>query len=869
MLGNSGTASRPRPPAQMRRSSSMKTANSSPPPPYASSFIFPSNPRKSSVETRATLLGSPVSAALQMVAQDTQGSSSTSHGSPRNHGEMMDWLKEKSHDELSELLLRADEVIKQRETDLNRTSSLCKTLYEDNSSLQSKHKALLSRIPTTPLRRGSSDSPLPSPAPSTFTSSSHNRSPPNADSPIHSPAISRRSSDQDPFLYQAPRTVPHKYGSRHVRKISVTPYDISLLSDQNTELLLKVEKLEAESASNEITGKKMLKKMEKEITALRDELEAVRAKEAQNAETRAKEKAEAEFHRKEGKAKVRMMRSQSGPIHLPRRDSFGDDVRDFAPAGPLTSLFNRSVKHGPVHTPIRESTEEDDSSDSDALTPTTSASLEEQQRQFIAQVLTKMTELEEANARLESQQADTAARLQAIQLETESLGRVYEGIDDGVEIVPCEPSPEAEASTLEDPQTNKEIAGPPPPKHDNATIRFRSFRRTLEGLGAPPGLTEGGATISASSTSRMHTHKTRKSVMGLFEAPAEAPGSAPPRHAPVKSSNALETWANTSGLVSPALSTLSGFSSLSPNPFDLTSPPTAAGSSNTLSNELGGNEWPQDNGPSDHLRTSSLYDFNMLSGQADAAPSPSPSPVDFNRLGKTLFPPSNDRMETPRTPTRKDGALQLQLNLEPPTPESDTQKSPAAIRYRRMSQTVRARTARWVDGRFTDSVLGNPTGTLKGKRNAQQVLEEITLHEKEIVQSDTESVASTKTKKSTASASTSTSGSRPMPQRIASAFDSVVEKITGRSVSVSGSDKSRSNNPTPRNRAVSVDAIEVFVAPAPPVKEKKAASFGDIVLEVWLWLQFAVIILVFLWAMAKKGPKGVLQERQRASVHAS
>jgi hypothetical protein len=60
-----------------------------------------------------------------MVAQDTQGSSSTSHGSPsNNHGEMMDWLKEKSHDELSELLLRADEVIKQRESGTLRLLSL-------------------------------------------------------------------------------------------------------------------------------------------------------------------------------------------------------------------------------------------------------------------------------------------------------------------------------------------------------------------------------------------------------------------------------------------------------------------------------------------------------------------------------------------------------------------------------------------------------------------------------------------------------------------------------------------------------------------------------------------------------------------------
>ncbi|EEB96685.1 hypothetical protein MPER_04137 [Moniliophthora perniciosa FA553] len=254
----------------------------------------------------------------------------------------------------------------------------------------------------------------------------------------------RGSSEQGPFLYQAPQTVPHKYGGRHVRKISVTPYDISLLTDQNTELLLKVEKLEAESAGHELAGRKMLKKMEKEINVLRDELEAVRAKEAQSAQ-RAKEKEEAALHRKEEKAKVRMMRSKSGPVHFGQRetDPFGETKKDFAPAGPLSSLFSRSTKHAPSYTSISESQEED-SSDTDPLTPTSATSFEDQQREFIAQVLSKMAELEETNSRLESQQADTAARLMAIQMETESLGRLYEGIDDEVEIVQGEPSPETE-----------------------------------------------------------------------------------------------------------------------------------------------------------------------------------------------------------------------------------------------------------------------------------------------------------------------------------------------------------------------------------------------------------------------------------------
>jgi len=102
MLANDPTNPRPRPPAQVRRSTSgMKksssSSSSSPPPPYASSLAFP---RRSS--TSATLLGSPVSATVQMVDGGSQ--------------EMVEWLNEKSREELSELLLKADGVIKQRES---------------------------------------------------------------------------------------------------------------------------------------------------------------------------------------------------------------------------------------------------------------------------------------------------------------------------------------------------------------------------------------------------------------------------------------------------------------------------------------------------------------------------------------------------------------------------------------------------------------------------------------------------------------------------------------------------------------------------------------------------------------------------------
>lgn len=43
----------------------------------------------------------------------------------------------------------------------------------------------------------------------------------------------------------------------------------------------------------------------------------------------------------------------------------------------------------------------------------------------------------------------------------------------------------------------------------------------------------------------------------------------------------------------------------------------------------------------------------------------------------------------------------------------------------------------------------------------------------------------------------------------------------------------------------------------------KSTTVGGIMLEVWMWLQFTIIMFVFLWAMARKGPKSVLRDAER------
>ena len=68
----------------------------------------------------------------------------------------------------------------------------------------------------------------------------------------------------------------------------------------------------------------------------------------------------------------------------------------------------------------------------------------------------------------------------------------------------------------------------------------------------------------------------------------------------------------------------------------------------------------------------------------------------------------------------------------------------------------------------------------------------------------------------------------------------------------------------PDNRVAIVENTNTAVA-LPPRKE----GFVGFILEVWLWLQFAIVVVVFLWAMARRGPKSVLKEAEKRKASGS
>ncbi|EGO02393.1 hypothetical protein SERLA73DRAFT_178311 [Serpula lacrymans var. lacrymans S7.3] len=382
------------------------------------------------------------------------------------------------------------------------------------------------------------------------------------------------------------------------------------------------------------------------------------------------------------------------------------------------------------------------------------------------------------------------------------------------------------------------------------TIRFRNLRRSLDN---EPSLEfEAGINADIQGTLRnalvpqhipvpaAHMHKSRKSVVGLFDSPGSIDrdsGHQPPLSLTIPglpipfSTNAAETPTSSTS-ISPA--------SVDVSPIEHTA--------RTLDSELGsqiGEDWGFSAG-NHHFRTSSLYNLTAITPAASSGSGfgsirqPNPSFEELHSrcttttdMDTTVSADSHSQISSDETtPTLTDvsskpmpsddlllpGTWRGQTPPIPPHIESQAEKK------RRMSQTIRQRTTRWGEGRFTESLLTNRAPPRTDSR----------------IEPDRPLT--------------------PIPQRLANVFDAVVETIAGGRES---GEASPARSPTTLGRengsAVTLRVSEV-------VKEERKGGIVSFVLEVWLWLQFVIIILVFLWAMAKRGPKSVLEDAERKKM---
>lgn len=697
-------------------------------------------------------------------------------------------------------------------------------MYENNVELQNKHKALLARLPTS----SASVSP----------SGSSSSSPATPGSPLpHSPHYYTNISSSH-------ASTSASRSRRSQRRVSVSPADLALLSDQNAELLAKLEKLESESAQTDQAGRRKLRGLEKEIQGLREELDKTRAR-SDELEKKAElvslslESEEASKRRHEREERVRAMRGRS------ENDASDGEVRDFAPGGALASqgVSKRSTELGrsekrkfPSHCLRRHASE------AVFRSVPTGSKLSERSRKMslydglsrsfpqfqspppaqalfpatpeyalVSQLLQKIHELEQINSQITVQQAKTTASLQSVQRDAASIQLLYESLSDADAIDWL-----AGDDNFENPGVHEESEL----VEEDETIRFASLRRSMladssvdfdSGIEADRQSSMRHAILPELFPQPAH-HRARRSVVGLFDPPTVSDVSNPP---------------SVQSLVIPGLPAVPfvpqpSTESVTPEELDLSSPLAAAlpttefTGRQTLDNELG-LAWDNCH-ENDHFRTPSLIDLSSLSaGDAVGVPDPgTPSTKDM-----PSFPSSSSYISPPSI-----SSFAEQVNLQPGTwqgvhdSESVTCSPPnahvetLADRKRRKSHTIRMRTNHWTEGRFESTLLS----ALRRESSADLARP-----------------------------------STPAPQRLVNEFVDSISRHRTHTLSRGLTDD--------EPRTASASPVSLHQGQKP--QKRRFVSF---VLELWLWLQFAIVVVVFLWAMAKRGPKSVMEEAQRRKV---
>ena len=648
-------------------------------------------------------------------------------------------------------------------------SSESTNLYQNIASLKSKHDALLSQFSNS------------------LTSS--------PDGPPHMLSRTMSYSTSDSAL----GVIASSHSSLLKRLDQKVTADISLLADQNAELMDKLEKLEAGASSADQTGRRELKRLEKEVAFLREALEKTQAK-SEELEEKVHGAVTGEVWRKkqEREAKFRAMRYSGRYADF---QEGGSKVQNFAPDGSRFGGPSEGLSFFPSATsPNLRHTRRNQASNSD-IELELSGLLPQSEHTLISQLLMKVQELEEANAQILKRQNDTATQLSAVQRDTEHISKAYESRIDS----------QAVKSRIE-PDAKREQLSP------TEIVSFKSVGRNADVQSS-----EGEENFVARDFTS--AAKDRKSVMGLFPLVTDS-SLHNPQNLLIPSRPSSPSWSeNLQDCLSSASMGSRGLESPgSLSPLHFFSPATQVSqlspleSRPTLQSELSkefGDSW--DMSPGAHPgRTSSLYDLGQFSVPATPCPE---SRAMSRRASEELDFEIVNKGGGPSLPTT---AGLLRLSVEPPTPMKggdigDYAKSP---RVQRMSETLRSRTGQWVDRRFKEGHHSTEATFAQFNRTGSTVAEP--------------------------------SSSVGLPQLLSNAIDKMVEKFDG----FSDVDESKSNPTSPSLPDNNASLVRKETS-------TKKNVLGNLLFEVWLWFQFAIIIFVFIYAMAKRGPKVVLVEAER------
>lgn len=662
--------------------------------------------------------------------------------------------------------------------------------------LKNKHDALFQRI-----------------SPIIDTTSPPNQSPLSSISPLW-PAFA--TLNQSNFEFGVDDISPEhtlskscRYKTR--RGVSVPTLDISLLADQNAELLSKLEKLESEATSADAAGRRELRRLEKEISLLKEEMEKTQAR-SDELEEKAKsgfglgaEKMveEAWKRKQEREARIKSLKNL-------RSHNQGCEAQNFAPDAP--SLFRPQTKM--VFPVVEEVTSLVDNA-ADVL-DSKSSIMQAQDGQLVVKLLQKIQELEATNSKILQHQTETTSRLQAVQRETEFMAKIYERLN------------ELKAQHSHDEFTAK----------DQVSDGFVHW--PTESHNTPQSHLTAGVKRSRS----LHKHETqsRRRAVGLIgDSVSEVSASRKPRFSlPVPfSEGSLSRRRHHSsysigsgGLASPALSSLS-----------LSSPPARSleeFSDLNLAKELG-EQWDEP-GDTGQPLPRSLSDLGLNFESQSPCPPPSVTP-----------PPELSNS--------------LQLAIEPPTPQKG---APIAHPHESLlignmsprfqqSRSLRNHNYIYREGRYTESLAPNlnlrkrfaGAGSLSipSRGSAGPLFFE---GFQVIMDEFDERNGSTQQESRDADVLHSPSSD---PEDYADAKEELDEATTDVGFGQQAGGIKREEEEIYNEENLSPARSQT--------SEISKSTVGGIMLEVWMWLQFAIIMLVFLWAMARKGPKSVLRDAER------
>ena len=332
--------------------------------------------------------------------------------------------------------------------ELSLAANLGKTLLETNEALKLRHDALLSRLPVMQFQASThSSAPRAAAKPKRSQSDAwstdddvpasalHSRSASIISSICGSPTHSRTNSLNNSLAHRG----------RPVRRISASPSALLALSETNSELIAELTRLRASTDSAQIEGARRLRKLEREIGGLKAELDATQRTNAE-LEERVKEQLDEE-RKREREERLRKLRLAND---APDQDS-DREIRDFAPQGhgvdawdsvPTPHLARRVPS--PIDTDVTlESEREETYSGYDAsvssATSSRSASylgtISPGEYAVVTQLYRKVEELQEANAELGAHNRIVHERLARAERDALEIKRVYDEIGEemGVE----------------------------------------------------------------------------------------------------------------------------------------------------------------------------------------------------------------------------------------------------------------------------------------------------------------------------------------------------------------------------------------------------------------------------------------------------